>query len=220
MVVLGAHRRHWICVCFANVCVCSLGMCVCACTGSRLVLLLPWGLRAHFLLCIVISFPVRSSQHHYISDKLHCKFSRPLAQRSIWDWFRMPCWAELEDQFEMDCSRQGANDTQCSAHLLSLLCFLHPSLSLTVISFSPWHYSLLSPPLFQLFHTCPLRCCYSVLPSVPFNLLHQFLLMPTLPPPPTTPPPFLPPSLQSFSSQHQVGSRDRVDFISRGSQAL
>lgn len=131
-----------------NLCMLCERVCVlCVCTGSRLVLLLPWGLRAHFLLCIVISFPVRSSQHHYISDKLHCKFSRPLAQRSIWDWFRMPCWAELEDQFEMDCSRQGANDTQCSAHLLSLLCFLHPSLSLTVISFSPRHYSLLSPPL-------------------------------------------------------------------------
>lgn len=129
--VCGTRRRHWISV--------SLWVCVvCVCTGSRLVRLLPWGLRAHFLLCIVISFPVRSSQHHYISDKLHCKFSRPLAQRSIWDWFRMPCWAELEDQFEMDCSRQGANDTQCSAHLLSLLCFLHSSLSLTFISFSPY----------------------------------------------------------------------------------
>lgn len=160
VVVLGAHRMN---------------PCVCVCLSSRRVLLLPWGLRAHFLLCIVISFPVRSSQHRYISDKLHCKFSRPLAQRSIWDWFRMPCWAELEDQFEMDCSRQGANDTQCSLAFPPLLSSPPPwLLFLSIPAFSP-----LSPPL--SFNCFTLVLCSGVSLSNPVGLphffLHQFLFM-------------------------------------------
>lgn len=72
--VLSYPAKHWgACV---SAWLCRLKQCVltivCMRTGSRLVLLLPRGLRAHFLLCSVISFPVRSSQHHYISDKLHC----------------------------------------------------------------------------------------------------------------------------------------------------
>lgn len=143
---------------------------VCAYIGCRLVILLPRGLRAHFLLCIVISLPVRSSQHHYISDKLHCKFSRPLAQRSIWDWFRMPCWAELEDQFEMDCSRQGANDTQCSAHLRSIFLLSSPLSLPDCYFFLSQHFSLLSTPLFLNCFTLVL--CSVVTQSYPASLSH------------------------------------------------
>lgn len=119
----------------------------------------------------------------------------------------MPCWAELEDQFEMDCSRQGANDTQCSAHLLSLLCFLHPSLSLTVISFSPYiflSYLLLSLSIVSHLSSPVLLCCCLTLCS-PFCITSYscllFAFSHLLP--------------LAFSYQHQVGSRDRDDFISR-----
>lgn len=69
----GACVSVWVCWVHAETLnLCVIVLVVCVCIGSRLVLSLPRGLRAHFLLCSVISFPVRSSQHHYISDKLHC----------------------------------------------------------------------------------------------------------------------------------------------------
>lgn len=103
----------------------------------------------------------------------------------------MPCWAELEDQFEMDCSRQGGNDTQCSAHLLSLFCFLHSSLSLTAVISFFLSYLLLSLSLVS--HIACFHHFASVLPYL-----------------------CLPPAPLTFSSQGRVDRGDRVVFVTSG----
>lgn len=71
--------------------------------------------------------------------------------------------------------------------------------------FSPIYSSL-----FQLFHTCPRLCCCCVLHLAHFHPFASVLIhtsFPFLPPPPAS---------LAFSPLKHIGSRDRDDFISKG----
>uniref|UniRef100_A0A0S7EQP1 PPUP9003 n=1 Tax=Poeciliopsis prolifica TaxID=188132 RepID=A0A0S7EQP1_9TELE len=118
----------------------------------------------------------------------------------------MPCWAELEDQFEMDCSRQGAMTRSAVLTSFLSLAFFTPHAQWLLLFLFHLHF-LSSLLLFRsivshLSFDRPLRCTLLVTHLSTLILIYAFCtvfhLLPSL-----------------LSWQLSVRSKDGDDFISR-----